>query len=256
LKKPLPAAHLPVVNQSFSMIERAPFILVASFLLMAYSSQGATVVGATRDAHVLQSDNQGADLDLLRVKDEIGGGTTNRKSWIAFDLSNPLLDLSSSATLSLTVGAETARGRTVSNPNLTISVFALNAGFTPGTGELGFDWSEGSISFSNAPGNNGGPNGADPADTTLIGSFFMPYGDPAGTVYQVNLPDPGNYVQADGSLTLILASASESDSNANLASSENETYNGPTLSLATIPEPSMVLSSLLGCVALLLRRRR
>lgn len=220
---------------------------------------GAVVLNATHDAFVTEaSPTEGSNNELLLVKDEIGGGLANRKSWIVFDVTDPTIDLTQDAIFTLTLGEVTALGRPVSNPNLTIGIYALNAGFVPQAGELGTNWTEAALTWNNAPGNSSDDQSPDLADTTFLGTTFVaatPVADPAGTEYQFTVSNPAAYLQTDSTLTFILTSQTSSDSNARFASSENPDFAGPRLTLQTVPEPSTSFILFASSLLILARRR-
>lgn len=145
----------------------------------------------------------------------------------------------------------------VPTANFNITVFALNASLT-----TGFDWDETTLAWG-----SGSPAFSstdtyfiDSTAVTSLGSFTIPLNAAAGTRFSVGFSDWADFLQSNGSLTLIAVVTSQtggdnpSSATLNLASAENSTTSyAPTLTI--IPEPASLLFAACAPLALLRRRR-
>lgn len=226
--------------------------LVAS-LAVVQSAHSAVVV-ASDDNYVLNSasntvqDGDG-NLVLKRASNNI------RKSWLKFDLTGLDADLTQSGTVTLTLA-----GNSSSDTTFRIALYALDD-----TGVTAPTWTESTITWNNAPGNDTGGSGIrdlEGGETTLLGeTATIASSTSAGTQYQFTISELSTFLQSDNTITVIAISSFQPDPGPTLAlaSSENATEAWrPTLTFATIPEPSSALLmgvAGLGAVALWRRRR-
>ena len=151
-------------------------------------------------------------------------GANSSKAWIKFDLSGLDYNANTSATVVVTAAATASWAAS-------LRLYALTNGFVPGTGVLGTEWTEGSITWSNAPGNAGsaGNNGliCEPATTTLIGTN-NPATTTIGDQFAFTIPKLGNFLQANTTLTVMLV-FSPQNAGTTFASKEHPTLSGPKL---------------------------
>ena len=144
------------------------------------------------------------------------------KVWIRFDLSNLEYNAGASATVTVTAAASANFSAE------TIRLYVLNTNFTAGAGVLGTGWTEGTITWSNAPGNklsNDIPGGkeCDLTQTVLMGAIAAPATPAAGDVYAFAITNSlGKYIQADKSVTVMLT-MTPANNGSTFASKENAT---------------------------------
>ncbi|MGE9267621.1 MAG: DNRLRE domain-containing protein [Verrucomicrobiales bacterium] len=229
----------------------------ALILLSAASLPAATIItshdGFIREGQATVVQDGGTGVDLALRSDNSANNDNVRKVYFKFDLSGFNADLNSSATFTTTISSRSAN----QNGNRAFYFYGLNAGFTATGGELGSDWTETALTWNNAPGNDRTTNvdsGFNPATTTLIQTNDNQYNSNVGKVYTITIANLGDFVQADNTVTL-MASWSDTTEYA-FASRENTTvaYH-PSLEFNTIPEPTTLVSALVGGL-LGLRRRR
>lgn len=183
-----------------------------------YVSWGTT---AGDQANTVQGSSGTANYLTVRGQNTAANSS---KAWIRFDLSSQEYDANASATV--TVAAMTFLNLT----NTTIRLYVLKTGFTPGAGVLGTGWTEGSIMWSNAPGNiytNASPiapsaKECDLTTTVLMGSISNSTPG-AGTAYAFAITNRlGDFIQVDKSVTVMLTSK-ESTGGDKFASKEHAT---------------------------------
>lgn len=110
--------------------------------------------------------------------------------------------------------------------------YALKADFTQGSGVLGTGWQESAITWNNAPANQiSGKLFTSDAESIKDGGFWwVEYAKAAGTQYTTTINRLGDYIQADGSVTILFTPGEGVNNRAiSLTSSENTTYVGPEL---------------------------
>lgn len=174
--------------------------------------------------------------------------STTRKGYIRFDLSTitePITD----ATITFTVSTNNGGGGNTNLQNFTVNVFGLKESLDT--------WSQGSITWNNAPANNTFNNNFIAADVTSLGSFTVnqtPIGDTvtfssAGLISFLN-------ADTDDKASILLQRSAGGSSNLAFASSENLTYDAPLLT--AVPEPGhyAALFGLLGIAFAYIQRRR
>ncbi|EIP98146.1 hypothetical protein OpiT1DRAFT_02597 [Opitutaceae bacterium TAV1] len=173
--------------------------------------------------------------------------SSNRLGYIRFDLDSIGDDIITEAALTFTY-----TGRSNSDNNLaTITVFGLNASYTPSDDKLGFDWSEDMVN-AQAPRPASG-NGTIPDYFTTIGTFQIDAANPpaAGTTYSITSTAFPELVTFLNTFRATAPEASKDDITFiirtsdgtffSFASKENTSYESPTtlvLIHAPIPEPA------------------
>lgn len=210
------------------------------------------------------ADHYGKIDDATNVQTGNGDGSTlliknasanSRKGWVRFDLSAYSSDV---------IGGGTFRFRQdniTTNYTGTFGIWALKAGFVPGSGVLDVDWDEDLLTWNNAPGNSlTSKNSFDTADATKIGTINFNTGTQnTGHLYSISIADLTPYLQSSNmSITMMIgADAQSSDSPGfNISSSESPDRAGPELVVSLIPEPASL--GVLGVMmaGVLMRRRR
>ncbi len=227
--------------------------LVALPLILASQSAQAASIVASHDNFVLNSDannvqGESGARDVLVVKD----ATNNiRKSWLKFDLTGQNVDFSQSGTVTLTLAGSPSA-------NFNLSLYALDY-----TGVTAPTWTESTLTWNNAPGNDTGGSGIrelESDETTLLGTTsLITSGTAAGSSYQFNISDLSTFLQSDNTITVIaISDQSNTSPSFTFASSEHATEAWrPTLTFTQIPEPSAAaLIIVSGFVGVALRRRR
>lgn len=188
----------------------------------------------------------------LWIKNQPGLDVYYRKAYIKFDLSGMNADPQAQAVFTFRDADPVNSG--------TLRVWGLDAGFSPGVGKLGTDWSETLLTWSNAPANVAGGGFLDSTYATLIDTIGTSYNDPPGTAHLVTIGRLGDYLQADNTVTIGVTALTEYGAVFRMASSENTSFNGPELTFSVIPEPStLVIWSFLITIGLavpVLRRNR
>ncbi|RYD37313.1 MAG: hypothetical protein EOP87_03805 [Verrucomicrobiaceae bacterium] len=224
---------------------------------LASFSDAALTVTAIADNYTFKAQadtNQTATSESLAIKVANSSQTNSRTAFFKFDTSaaSTLLD-GPQAVFQVT-------NTTASNTLFRIRVYALNSGAedynwlaadsAPAAGD-GITWNN-SPAFSSSATNNY----LDLTKVTEIGIFDITDGTAIGGTFQVTLGNWSNFVQPDGTLTLIsvVYGQTAGGSNMSLGASEHRTaaYR-PTLTF--IPEPSVLALTALGALPLLRRRR-
>lgn len=227
-------------------------LVTLPLILASQSAQAASIV-ASHDNFVLNSDannvqGESGARDVLVVKD----ATNNiRKSWLKFDLTGQNVDFSQSGTVTLTLAGSPSA-------NFNLSLYALDY-----TGVTAPTWTESTLTWNNAPGNDTGGPGIrelESDETTLLGTTsLITSGTAAGSSYQFNISDLSTFLQSDNTITVIaISDQSNTSPSFTFASSEHATEAWrPTLTFTQIPEPSAAALILVsGFVGGALRRRR
>ena len=147
------------------------YVIAAAMMLIVSGLTCAVSAAVTLEAF---ADQIGKIDDATNVQGGNGDGTTlliknasanSRKAWMRFDLSalNPAV-----------IGGGVFRFRQdniTTDYTGTFGIWALNAGFTPGSGVLDVDWDEDLLTWNNAPGNSlASKNNFDAVDATKIGT--------------------------------------------------------------------------------------
>ena len=187
---------------------------------------------ATADRFVQGGDHAdvvpGDSKDMLLIKRIGSKMSVARKVWIRFDLSGQSVDSDSPATLTL----HTAKD--ISPTNWDIQLFGLKAGFTPSKGSQDVNWSERTMTWNNAPGN-------DTQSPTSFGKSVKfitktrvnvdRVSQPAGSFFTFKIPSLQPFLQPDGTVTLTLSTYDGRHQVLNFASRENKTFPGPLLTI-------------------------
>lgn len=170
-----------------------------------------------------------------------------RTIYLKFDMS--------AATIADGIYANLALATTgTASANFTLSLFALNEG------AAGFNWSETAITWNNSPGLGTGLYELDASKTTYLGDFTpLSTGNPSGTVISTYFSNWQDYVQSDGTLTLIAVVSAQSDAGPSIgfhSSESGSTALRPELTLNNVPEPGRIMLLAIGAAGLFMRRRR
>lgn len=234
-----------------------PFAATAVVILAsAFSAGAALTIIPIADNYTFKAQadtNQPATAETLSVKIANSGQTNSRTAFFKFD----------------TTGASTV----VDGPNAVfqvtntlasttlfrVRVYALNSG------DAGYNWrasdsSSGAgdgITWNNSPAFlSSATNYVDTTKVTEVGTFDIANSTAIGGNFSVTLTNWSNFVQTDGSLTLIAVVFGQTNggSNMSLGSSENTTtaYR-PTLTF--VPEPSSLVLAAISSLGLLRRKR-
>lgn len=235
-------------------------LTVPALLLAASSiSHGLTITtsddGYIREGQSTTVQDGGISEDLYVRRDNAANNDHVRKAYFKFDLTGLNADLSAAATFTPTISYRSAN----QNGNRTFYFYGLNAGFTAPTGELGTDWDETALTWSNAPGNDRTTNidtGFDATTTSLIYTASNQYNSDVGKSYTITISELGDYVQADNTVTLMISWTDTTQYG--FGSKENSTISyRPTLEFTQIPEPSAAALLIgLGASLLVTRRRQ
>ncbi|MDQ8207302.1 DNRLRE domain-containing protein [Coraliomargarita sp. SDUM461003] len=228
--------------------------LALPLILASQSVQAASIV-ASDDNFVLKvNGNAGATNTVQNENGDlvIKNATNNiRESWLKFDLTGQNVDFSQSGTITLTLASNSS-----SDATFDISLYALDD-----TGTTAPTWTESTIHWNNAPGNDTSGNGLESGETTFLGATgTIATSTAAGTQYQFTITDWSDYLQSDNTITTIAISTINSTGPSIVfASSENATEAWrPTLTFTQIPEPGSfaLLSGMLALTWGALGRRR
>ena len=179
-------------------------------------------IEAVADRTVDTADRYGPEEETLLIRGK-AGANYSRKTWVRFDLTGQSLLVDKPATFELTYLTSSYSGK--------VFVFGLNARFVPPAGILGTDWSESAVTWANAPGNALEHPYSFLSSTTKIADLQTSSSAwVTGDVLTVTLSKLSDFLQADGSLTLLLSSYDQGAGTVcTFASSEHPTYAGPTL---------------------------
>ncbi|HBR95359.1 MAG TPA: hypothetical protein DEA90_14455 [Opitutae bacterium] len=217
------------------------------------ASQDNFVTGGSDNRDDVQGSSGTSGEILLKRASSTSG---SRKAYFQFDVSSLTLNATDTATFTVNLV-----GTSSSTANFTFAAYALNTGFTPGTGKLGTNWTESAITWNNAPANNTGDRSAVTSDATQIGSSVALTGVTTTTTgeFEFDLGLLSNYIQADDTVTIIMTMQSQSNTSPILkfASSENATSSlHPSLSIVPEPAAASILLGLSTLAFVGLRRRR
>ena len=226
-------------------------VLSVVVLLVAASAQAVVIdpEDDTRVYHGTPTGNEGATNNLTVKADS--ASLNDYKPYMRFDLSS-FTPTITSASLDLIAQGEAMEANDV----LTVNVYGLNDGTAGET-----TWTEGGITWNNAPGNVT-TSDAGFVNSTLLGTFDVTdNGSIVGTTYSFSSAALITFLNADtnNKVTIMLSSAEGSgdDADANyvsFAGFEHATYDGPKLTV--IPEPAtMGLLGIGGLLALVRKNR-
>lgn len=200
----------------------------------------SATVEAVDDGHVRgerYGDNvYNSDILWNRYDDNVDNFEYNGKSYARFTFTGMTPDPEMPAQLTVTVVSGSGDGGTGRH----LSFYGLNAGFVSGGSVLGADWSESALTWNNAPANQTGAYEFTADATALLVDKWVLYS--AGTTCDITIPRLGDYIQSDGSVTIMIAPRATFDEReVSLASSENATYPGPTLTFTMLPRGTMLI---------------
>ena len=217
----------------------AVFLAVSCFVIVDDADASSATITATADADVRSgsSADDAFDRTVLFIKQT---GTnpnvgTSGKAYIRFDLPS---DFGWTGTAEFTMTRSL-----VGAWSWEYDIYGLDEGVA---GEI-FTESEDAppgITWNNAPGNDtASTNGVVAGGTTYLGSWQVnspTSGGYAGDQYSINPSAVSNFLNSDinGSVTFIVTRDGDSTSHDHWASSEDGTYDAPTLSFTYIPRQS------------------
>lgn len=209
----------------------------------SFTAPGMTI-GAAQDNYIYYMDSanvyfgntvmgNGGSNTLVSVRGQ-NTAKQSAKSWIRFDLTGLDYNAKTSAIVMVTAARAGTQAWAAS-----LRLYALKSGFTPGAGVLGTDWTEGTITWNNAPGNGGSATNdgriCDAATTTLIGSTNPP-STIQGDRFAFTFDSLTNYVQADQSMTVMLTFF-PANNGTEFASKEHASLAGPKLMVSLMDHP-------------------
>ena len=166
--------------------------------------------------------------NMLLVKRVGSHMTVARKVCMRFDLSGQKVDRNRPATLTLHTSKD------ISPTDWDIELYGLLEGFKPTGGSQDIDWSERSLTWNNAPGNDTSSPTAFGKSVKFITTTRVNVdrvSKPAGSFFTFNIRSLKPFLQPDGTVTLILSTSSGRHQVLNFASRENKTFPGPLLTI-------------------------
>ena len=169
------------------------------------------------------------DTDTLSIKRKFSADYS-RKVWIRFDLSSTTYSTNSSTEFSIVF---TGMNFTPVASDILL-VNGLKSGFSPPSGILGTNWNANALTWNNAPGNNIADSyRLDSSSTSEIGRLVLNSTTlTAGQELKFRISRIGDYLQADGTVTIILSLASYANGNEiSFASSSHTNYDGPEIDI-------------------------
>ena len=228
-------------------------LMIASIVaLLVAVPTWADTISTDDDARIFLKEPDTVMSDGLVVSDYYTATSGNGpygdyifKGYMRFGLSSLTEDVGS-ATLTLTLSYEDMGD----SESATIDIYGLNDGTTGET-----TWSETTLTWNNAPGNDTSGNGLNNA--TYLGSITVSGSDALGTTYTTSGTGTNlvSFLNADANdeVTLILTAGSV-DSVASFGTGENG-YSAPQLDITLIPEPATLCLLGLGGIGILIRRK-
>ena len=211
-------------------------VLMAATVPSAFGIAITTADGTGGDATIKESaPDTNYDRDFLEVRHN---KYWSRKAYLRWDTS--VLNSTSVTNASMSVMAALVQAVPVD-----MDVYGLN------DGNAGESWSESTITWNNAPGNDTSGNDLLFGQVTFLGTLTAPIGTVEGDILSFSSPDLANFINADtdGQVTLILVNNSfaniQDDYSVQLMRKENtDTYSGTGLSYA--PTLDLDLDLILG----------
>ncbi|MEW5804944.1 MAG: DNRLRE domain-containing protein [bacterium] len=230
--------------------------IVAFSILLSLSSvpASASIIEAIDDNFVIhtQPNTVQSSTAILAVKRDKYTISPARKAWISFDISSlGLTDEHRSVDAASFLITEASNGGHYTKKVLSFNVFGL-------TNEAGDYWSEDTLTWNNAPGNNSTFHSVDPSQTTYLGSFsFFDNAAAVGSQLSISSNALIDFLHADtnGLVTLIVTRTTTHEYPTHFESSETGVAGISTprldVDLAAVPIPGawlLLLSGLLGMV--------
>lgn len=221
-------------------------LLLSLISVAAFEANAAVTITSTGDTSVSGTEFTHTARGLsTSVQISNNSGANRHKGYFLFDVSaytsTPGFDASTATFTLHFLGG----GNGVGTGNNFI-LYGLNSGFSGTT-----SWNESTVISTSAPGNadfNGFTTGSTQL-ATLEGKGYD-----FDEAVDFTIANIGDYVQSDGTVTLMFVGATTGDRNHYVGSRNNEdTDLRPTLTV--IPEPSTALLSVIGVFALFRRRR-
>ncbi len=168
--------------------------------------------------------NYGSDSGLVLKSESVVNDFT-RKVWLRFAFTtipvDPVIDAELTLTLSSAPGVATP---------FSYNVYGLN------NGHAGENWSESSITWNNAPGNDAAsPTGVKASEALLLGTFTTSGTRAVGNLHKFSSAALRDFitVDTDKKITLILGRATVDAAAETFASKEHATLSKPTLAVIT-----------------------
>lgn len=123
------------------------------------------------------------------------------KAWFRFELNG--LPYRTKGAATVVVHNKTGGSNFAGTP---MDLWVLTPGFVPPDGVLGIDWTQGGITWNNAPGNLLNSSRACSATyATKVATYSVPSSVAVGDAFSFDIPRLGDWLQADGSITVMLA---------------------------------------------------
>ena len=187
-----------------------------------FATQDNSIYKNPADASWVESNGE-----ILTIRHKYSA-SYSRKAWVQFDVSATPYNSQTAASFSITwLGLNFTP-----SAGDAIVVSGLQSGFVPPAGVLGTDWTETTVTWNNAPGNKVGDSWLlDANSTTELGRLDLTSTHlTAGQVLEFKIDTLADFVQSNGTVTLMLTLKSYGDGKAcNFASTEHSTYAGPSL---------------------------
>jgi len=232
----------------------AKCMVVVAGLVVAAPALGTTIIttadGSGGDADIRDTaPNTNYDQPYMEVRHN---KFAIRHGYLRWDLSS-LSGTATSVEMSIMVAF-------AQNVPANVDIYGLNDG-NPGEG-----WTENTITWNNAPGNDTSGNDPLPAEVTYLGTMTAGVGTAAGNILTFSNAALTNLINADtdNQVTLILVNPDPTGDDTSVQFMRKEdtdtlpstglTY-AATLTIETVPEPAGIALLSLGLLGALVRRR-